>query len=92
MAQLFQRWKAGGNCQPRLVCRAARPRRAARPSTGRRGMLAVAILTAAVPVVNGPANEAEFAPTGAMALLNRKGEFALSDEVRTPLHVDLWSG
>lgn len=89
MAQLFQRWKAGGN---RSGSRSARPCRAARPSTDRRTMLAVAILTAAVPTVNGPAAAAEFASTGAMALLNRQGEFALSDEVRTRQVVDLWPG
>jgi hypothetical protein len=46
-------------------------------------LLNMAILTAAVPVVHGPANAAEFAPTGAMALLNRKGEYALTHEVRS---------
>ena len=82
MAQMFKRWKAGGRGQSRAV------RCAARPSVGvpaRRTVLVnmlgkMALLSAAFQA--SPVSAAEFASTGALAIMSRKGEYALSDEVR----------
>lgn len=80
MAQMFKRWRAGGSGQSRAV------RCAARPSVGvpaRRTVLVnmlgkMALLSAAFQA--SPVSAAEFASTGAMAIMSRKGEYALSDE------------
>jgi hypothetical protein len=82
MAQMFKRWKAGGDS-----CSVRREMRSFGVPARRIVLLNLATMAPVLLVSSAPATAAEFAPTDAMALLLRKGEFALSEEV-CPFEMD----